>query len=67
MPAMPEMAQPSPNTQVSTFGRLMPSRPTISGSREPARRMRPERGLLEEQPKQQQHRGVVSTPTRYFL
>ncbi len=40
-PATPEIAQPSPNTQVSTAGRLMPSRPTISGSREPARRMRP--------------------------
>src|SRR5476649_1012686 len=68
MPAMPEMAQPSPNTQVSTRGRLMPSRPTISGSREPARRMRPNGVFSRNSQSSRSTVAVVrSTPTRYLV
>ena len=41
MPASPASRQPTPNTLLSSIGRLTPSRPTLSGSREPARRKRP--------------------------
>ena len=40
-PAIAASAQPRPNTAVRTRGRLMPSSSTISGSRLPARRIRP--------------------------
>src|SRR6185312_4354078 len=67
-PAMPEIAQPSPNTQVSTRGRLMPSSSTISGSREPARRIRPNGVFSRNSQSSSSTTAVVtSTPARYLV
>src|SRR6185437_7538443 len=67
-PAMPATAVPRPNTAVKTLFRLMPSMLTISGSRLPARMMRPYRVPCRNSQSAARMRIVTtSTNRRYFV
>src|SRR5579871_2603474 len=68
IPARPASRQPIPKTLLNTIGRLMPRRPTISASREPARMIRPNRVYSRKLQKVTSAKTVTAkTVMRYFV